>query len=279
MSTRPRARWRPRRIVRGTSLILSWCMIQTLAVGPVLGQQTAGEQASTPRIYSMEAGAGIGSYPEETAHSVFASLAVSRPFKDTWRFSASHDKRFGDAGIGIGAGYTYYWNSGYSLSAGLSTGTGEVIHPRYAIGITGGKDVLPGLLASLSYLRWQSRDRSRFDAFMIGATWYAADHWIIGGGGRAQLGQPGSEWSLSADFGLTYVVYLNTYVSAGFTISDVSYQLATSPPGTAVVEYSDSSYRLSVTKYINPTMGLSGLLEYSPFWDSTWLTLRFFKSL
>jgi YaiO family outer membrane protein len=216
-------------------------LIEAFAAGSANGQAVDEESVKTPRDYSIEAGVGLGSYPDEFAHSEFASLSVSRPFKDTWRFSASHDKRFGDSGIGVGAGYSYYWRSGYNLSVGVSTGTGEVIHPRYAVGITGGKNVLSNLSLSLSYLRWQARDDSRSDAFMIGATWYAAGHWIIGGGARANLGQPGSEWSFSADFGVTYAVYRNTYVSAGFTVADVAYQLATSPPGTAVIEYSDSS--------------------------------------
>lgn len=253
--------------------------IVLLTVRPAVGQDGSAAQRGTPRDYSIEAGVAIGSYPDETAHSEFASLAVSRPFKDTWRFSASHDKRFENSGIGLGAGYSRYWSSGYNISVGLSTGTSEGIHPRYAIGLTGGKNVLPNLLVSVSYLRWQSRIDSRSDGFMVGATWYALAHWIVGGGFRADLGQPGSQWSFSGDFGVTYAVYRNTYIGLGVTFADVAYLPALNPPGASVVEYSASSFRVSASKFINPTMGLSAMFDYSPFWDSTWLTFRFFKDL
>jgi YaiO family outer membrane protein len=256
--------------------LLSCALFGAGGVAPVYGQEAGAEQAKNPLTYSLELGLALGHYPDETGHSEFVSLSMSRPFKHLWRFFVSHDKRFGDSGLGLGASYSRYWSSGYNVSIGVSTGTSDALHPEYAVGVSAGKNVLSNLSLSLSYARWQSKDAAYSDAFMLGTIWYATDHWMIGSGARFDLSHPGEEWSRSGDLGITYFVYRQTYVEAGVTYADVAY-LPSLIHGSAVMEYTATSYRVSFARFLNPKMGFSVRFDYSPFWDSEWLTVKFFR--
>lgn len=240
-------------------------------------QETPASRADRPPpLYLVEGGLALASYSDEFAHSEFATLSISRPFSYQWRFSASLDHRFGDAGVGVGAAYTHYWSSGVFVSGGFSTGTGRSIHPEYQIGISAGKSVLAdkSLILSLSYLHTNMKGTNYAHGLGLGFTWYARGHWILGSWGRYDLSYPGSTTSLSGGLGVTYAVWRKIYMGAGIDYGNVAYTLA---PGRVLVEYSAAAYNVFFARYLTSTLGFSARLDYVTIYDGGGLTLRLFK--
>ncbi len=262
---------------RFAAALISCLLFAATGAEPLRSQETsAGEDDRPPLAYSVEGGLALASYYSDFAHSEFVTLSISRPYSYQWRFSASLDHRFDDAGLGVGGAYTRYWSSGLFVSGGLSTGTGKSIHPEYQIGIAAGRPVLAdkSMILSLSYLHTNSKGTNYAHGLGLGFTWYARGHWILGGWGRCDLSYPGATTSLSGGLGVTYAVWRQTYMGAGLDYGDVAYILA---PGRALVEYSAVAYNVFFARYLTPSLGFSARLDYATIYDGGGLTLRLFK--
>ncbi|UCC74808.1 MAG: YaiO family outer membrane beta-barrel protein [Gemmatimonadota bacterium] len=258
------------------TLILCLCFAATGAA-PLCSQETPAAQANrSPLSYSVEGGLALASYFDDFAHSQFVTLSISRPYSYQWRFSASLDHRFDDAGVAVGAAYTRYWSSGVFVSGGFSTGTGKSIHPEYQIGIAAGKPVLAdkSLILSLSYLHTNGKGANYAHGLGLGFTWYVRGHWILGSWGRYDLSYPGTTTSWSGGLGVTYAVWRKTYMGAGLDYGDVAYMLT---PGRALVEYSAAAYNVFFAQYLTSSLGFSARLDYATIYDGGGLTLRLFK--
>ena len=223
---------------------------------------------------SLEFGASLGRYDfdnssENSAYDAqFIRYARSRPAVDSWLVDAGRQHRFDQSSLDLGLGYTRYLGK-TGLSAGISGGTNKVLSHEYRIGL-GVSHPLAGFITRLDYTKSQSHGENRSDSWGLGVTrWFS--HWILGGGYRFDIGQPGSTESASYNFGITYYQWRRTYLGAGVQTGDVSYQLL--GPGVplssqVLIDYSAWSAHLSLMHFISDKSGFNLRYDHSRAQDN-----------
>ena len=254
------------------------------ALGAILAaQDEAGDSVIviTPLDKFTEIGGEYGKYTNGYGESnaQFLRMSLSKPYDYTWRVETGRVERFGDDGFGLGVSYTKYFNDGMSFLIGLSSGTGDYIFPEYRIDAALGRSFLQkdNLIATLGYTHEQSKGENRSDGVGLDLTWYLNDHWITGVFGRQVYGYPGSTTSTTGGAGLTYLIYRKFYLAGSVEYGDISYVLT--GPGSALVDYKSTMYKLYSTYYITPSLGLNLRLDYenTTFWELRGISLSVFK--
>lgn len=215
----------------------------------------AAQESQRPLNYTVSAGLSFAEFAHnQQGRAQFATLYVARPSTYRWTFGLSHASRFGDSGFGLGVGYMRLFRSGLTLSAGVNTGTGDFLYPKYQIGVSASKPILPrrNLIPSLSLSFRQSKnDLYRNTRLLLGFTWYAPGPWIAGGNVGHALGWPGSTHSWFGSLGLSYALWMRMSVGARIGYGDGSYMLV---PGDFVVDYAYWSYSAHFSKYLSPSL-------------------------
>jgi YaiO family outer membrane protein len=233
------------------------------------------------RRYTVDVGLSLGRYTENLGNSdaQFAALSLERPWLDRWRFDLGRAARFEDAGVGVGALYSRHLRRNTQVSGGFSSGTGDVIFPKWRVDLglrqTGLFD--NRMLFDLGYTHTQSKAENYSNALGGGVRWYTSSPWSFGLGGRVEWGQPGNTVSRSMNFGVDYGLYRKLYVGAGMEIGEVAYVLVAKD--LAFVDFSIRSYRLGSTWYVRDDRGLTVELNYldTEFYDQRSFTVRVFK--
>jgi YaiO family outer membrane protein len=275
------ASWNPRPVlpVRGRrSPSRAWVLAAVL-VGAILVPARARAQ-SPPRLHSVDAEVSYGRYTENLGHldGEFVRYRVSRPFVDSWRLELGHAARFGDSGLGIGGSYQRNLRRDTTVSAGLSTGGGDVIFPDVRIDLGAEHGLLNGdpLVASLGYTHIESKAVNSSDGFGLGLRYYRGG--FIGSVlGRLDIGQPGSTTTKLAQLGLIYGIYRRLYVGATYEFGDVSYVLV--GPSEALVGFGSRGWTVDGTLYVRRDWGIGArVTSYDTDVYDLWsVTLRVFK--
>ena len=257
---------------------LSSLLAAALLAAPVRAEEGgAAETPSNPFTYFAEAGFTTTNYFDDYAYSQHLSLGMSRPYRYDLRLSVSHDVRMGDDGIGVGLGYTRHGLEKFYVALGFATGTADVIHPEYMVGVTVGRPILPGdrVLAALSYLHTESKGAYYTETLGFGLTWYVDAHWIVGGFVRSDNTHPGDTYTWSGTFSLTYQVWGKTSVGAWIDYGDVSYEIM---PSRFLMEYETWGYNMAFTQNLRNDTGVSLRLGYSELYEGGGATLSLFRT-
>ena len=226
-----------------------------------------------PYRWSASAGAEIGRYTQGLGDSDAQSVAIGheRAWLDRWRVDLGRAARFGDEGIGLGVGYFRHLRRDTIVSAGLSTGTGDVIFPewRFDAGLrrTGLRD--GQILVDVGYTHVQSKAENSSDGFGAGLLWYLHAPWSVGVDGRVDIGHPGSELAHNFGASVNYGLYRKLYLSLRGEAGRVAYTLV--GPNDALVEYDSRGARASATWYVRDDRGVT--LEAS-ITDTDFFVLR-----
>ncbi len=244
--------------------------IAVLALG---GRPAHGERA-------LEVGLEHGDYSSglEDGDSQFASYTWTQGPAWTLRADVSHETRFDDEGFGLGFGAIRNLGT-VRVSAGLSSGTGDVIHPEYRFDVGAALDLpVEGLQASAGYTRLQSKDENSSDGFSAGLLYWYRGHWIFGAAGRYELGHPGDTSSSSADLSVTWFQWQRLYVGVGYRFGAVSYQLL--GPTTTLVDYDETDLYATVSWHLRRDVGFNARLDnvQNDVYDLTALRVSFFKT-
>lgn len=224
-----------------------------------VGLTLAATAQAQPYRWSASAGAEIGRYTQGLGDSDAQSIALTheRPWVDRWRVDLGRAARFGDEGIGLGFGYFRHLRRDTIVSAGLSTGTGDVIFPqwRFDAGLrrTGLRD--GRMLVDLGFTHVQSKAENSSDGFGAGLMWYLHDPWAVGLDGRVDIGHPGGELAHALGASVHYGLYRKLYLSLRGETGRVAYTLV--GPSDALVEYDSRAARASLTWYVREDRGVS----------------------
>jgi YaiO family outer membrane protein len=249
-----------------------WIVMTTVAAVALTGPTARCEQ-------TLEVGGEYGAYSGDLGHSdsQFASYIWAGGGPWILRVDASRESRFNDTGLGGGFNATRRLGR-TRLSAGLSGGTGDVIHPEYRFDL-GGLFELPveGMQATAGYTRLQSKGDNSSDGFAAGLLYWYRGHWILGATGRHEIGHPGETSSNSVDLSVTWFQWLRLYVGVGYRFGAVSYQLI--GPTTALVDYDETDLYATVSWHLRPDLGLNARLDVldNDVYDLTAARLSLFK--
>ncbi len=249
-----------------------WIVVTAIAAVALAGRAALCAQ-------TLEVGGEYGTYSGDIGHTVseFASFTWTQGSRWTLRADASHESRFDDDGFGFGFSGTRDFGRA-RLGAGLSSGTGDVIHPEYRFDLGGQFDLpVEGLQASAGYTRLQSKDENSSDGFTAGLLYWYGGHWIFGASGRHEIGHPGDTSSNSADLSVTWFQWLRLYVGVGYRFGAVSYQIL--GPSTTLVDYDETDFYGTVSWHLRPGLGLNGRLDVleNDVYDLTVFRLSLFK--
>ena len=108
----------------------------------------------TPYVRSAEIGAGISRYTDGLGqgNGEFLRVNLVKEKFHSWMFETGRQERFGESAWGLGVSHTRTVVDALSLTAGLSSGTGDYLFPEYRFdfSIDQGvlKDLNPFILAS-----------------------------------------------------------------------------------------------------------------------------------
>lgn len=243
-SFRPRIRTRRPRPTWTTTALL--CLVATSS------------QAQDVRE-SVLVGIDRGEYTEDlgSATSAFIAYTSERPLRDRWRFDLGVASRFEDTGVGIGASYSLHLNRNRVVTAGLSTGTGEVLMPdwRFDVGLRETGLLANRLIVDLGYTHIQSKAENSTDGIGAGLLYTLGRGFSAGVDGRVERGRPGptTGWSLAGS--LNYGIYRSFYASLRVETARIAYLLL--GPTDVEFEYDSRSVRTGVTWYVRPTRGVA----------------------
>jgi YaiO family outer membrane protein len=249
-----------------------WIVVTTIAAAALAGRTAHSEQ-------TLEVGGEYGTYTGEVGHTVseFASYTWPQGPRWTLRADASHESRFDDDGFGFG--FSAQRDLGkVRLGAGLSSGTGDVIHPEYRFDVGGQFDLpVQGMQATAGYTRLQSKGDNSSDGFSVGLLYWYGGHWIFGASGRHEIGHPGDTSSNSADLSVTWFQWLRVYVGVGYRFGAVSYLLL--GPSTTLVDYDETDLYATVSWHLRPDLGFNARFDVvnNDVYDLTAARLSLFK--
>ena len=212
--------------------------------------------------------------------SQFVRYSRTRPWLDSWRAEVGRQHRFGESSLDAGLSYTRFVRR-TSFTAGISTGTGDVLAPDYRLDL-GVMHPVHGFLVSLGYTRLVSKAENSSHGWSLGLTrWFG--HLIFSAGHRIDFGQPGDTESSSTSFGVTYYVWRKTYLGVGADVGEVSYQLVGEDvPVSAglLVDYDAWNWHATLSQYIDDRSGFNVRYDHGQAlrnWDIDGVTLSYFR--
>lgn len=242
---------------------------RTPAVAAVLAALALGA-AATPAAAQLpgwelgaEVGGSFGRYSDDLgdADAQFARLRAGRPWKEQWQFEVGRAARFNDQGIGLGMAYRRHLRRDTRWSVGASTGTGDVLFPRWRVdlGLDHGLLAQDRLIVAMGYMHAQSKAENSVDGFSTGLTLYGPRGWIASAFGRIDIGHPGQTTSRSGGFGLMWNQWRRWTIDSSYEAGDVSYVLVA--PGNALVNFQSQTWRVGASAYLGERWGISARYE------------------
>ncbi|MCP4573547.1 MAG: YaiO family outer membrane beta-barrel protein [bacterium] len=228
-----------------------------------------------PLDRSFNAGMGWGKYAGDSEPNNGQSMRVtwSRPARHAYSVDVGRQQRFGESSYGIGASYTHVLDAATSLTAGASTGTGDLL-PEYRLDVAATRGILGNVLtAGLSHEKTKTEYRNT--GVHLGASrWF--EHWILSAGGSVYYGSPGKTSSPSVTVGVTWYTWQRLYLGAGATWGRVNYAVG---PSVALVDYDSEGYTLGASYWLDGESGLGAGFSYgeSDFYTVRGYNLSYFR--
>lgn len=243
--------------------LLCVCLM-ALAPGPAHAQSTPGGQPMPPQPprpatvaidQAIEVGAGFGVFDSDLGQSndQFFRYRISRYDDFSLGLDVGREHRFEDTAIRGGVSFSKSIPGGPAFSIGWSTGSGDVLAPRYRVDV-GITQPVADVLVSVGYTRLQSKAENASDGYTIGVLRYF-DRWIVGGNARVDVGFPGRTLSSSVGGGVTWYRYKEIYIGGDVTWGDVSYILL--PDERAVVDYRSFGASASFSRWFDQRAGFN----------------------
>lgn len=253
----------------------------TWAAGLVLLVFAPSAASADDVVRSVQVGLDRGEYTEDlgSLNGALVAYTQERPWKDRWRFDVGYASRFGDEGVGIGASYGRHLGRSRVLSAGLSTGTGDVILPawRFDIGLRQTGLLDDRLLVDVGYTHFDTKEENSTDSVSGGLLLAVGGGFQVGLDGRLERGQPGDTTGHSIAGSLLYGIYRSFYANVRYEVGRVAYLLV--GPSDALVEFDSRGLRAGVTWYIERDRGVG--LEFNRLdtdaYDFTGVGVRAFR--
>lgn len=250
---------------------------ETLAVPSAPGGMPVQPDAPRSGASSAEFGGGWADYSGDLGESnnQYVRVALAGAGMNVWGFDLGRESRFGETSLGYGATFTRILSGGGRYSISASSGTGEILAPRYRLGVSLSGSAA-GLAVTAGYLRQVSKGRNFSDGFGLGLSRWSRS-WILSASVRHDIGRPGPTHSTEFGAGLTWYRHRRIYVGVNSEFGRVSYMLLGEED--VEVNFRSEGWSLGVTGWLTSHSGLNLRLNYgeTPFYQVRGATLGFFR--
>ena len=199
--------------------------------------------------------------------------------KNIWDAEVNGQHEFGDAGVYLGAGDTYNFNSDWygSLTAGSSVG--GFFWPRFrADGFINKKWLArKQLITTFGFGYNAAKDVHRDHSFFVGSTYYFTSPWIVEEGIRFNVSNPGSVFSPAAFVAVTQGRNLRHYVTVRGGFGTEAYQLV--GPTVSLSDFKSQTLTITWRQWVGENWGLNLVGDYyhSPFYQRGGTSIGFFR--
>ena len=210
------------------------------------------------------------------------SRAVVTEGKNIWNAEVNGQHEFGDAGVYLGAGDTYNFNSDWygSLTAGSSIG--GFFWPRFrADGFLNKKWMdRRQLITTFGFGYYAAKDPHRDHSFFLGSTYYSnysKKPWILEEGIRFNISNPGSVFSPAGFVAVTQGRNRQHYVTVRAGFGKEAYQLI--GPTASLTDFKSQTLTVTWRQWVGKNWGLNLVGDYyhSPFYHRGGTSFGFFK--
>jgi YaiO family outer membrane protein len=197
----------------------------------------------------------------------------------TWNGEVNGQYEFGDAGVYLGAGDSYNFNPEWYGSLAIGSSVGGFFWPRFrADGFINKKWMSrKQLITTIGLGYYAAKDVHRDHSFFAGSTYYFTKPWILEGGIRFNVSNPGSVFSPAAFIAVTQGRNQHHYIVVRSGFGKEAFQLI----GPTVVLSDFPSQTLTVTwrQWVSTNWGfnLVGDFYHSPFYMRAGASFGFFR--
>lgn len=207
------------------------------------------------------------------------SRAVVTKGKNIWNTEVNGQHEFGDAGVYLGAGDTYNFNSDWygSLTAGSSVG--GFFWPRFrADGFLNKKWLArKQLITTFGFGYYAAKDPHRDHSFFVGSTYYFEKPWIVEEGIRFNVSNPGSVFSPAGFVAVTQGRNRQHYLTVRAGFGKEAYQLI--GPTVDLTDFASQTLTVTWRQWVGKDWGVNLVGDYyhSPFYHRGGPSFGFFK--
>jgi YaiO family outer membrane protein len=189
--------------------------------------------------------------------------------KNIWNGEINGQHEFGAGGVYMAAGDTYNFNPDWYGSLTLGSSVGGFFWPRFRADAFVNRKLLSRkqLIATLGYGYYASKGVHRDQSVFLGTTYYFQKPWIIEGGIRFNVSNPGVAFSPAGFVAVTEGRNLHHYitVNAGFGVE--AYQIV--GPSTVLSRFQSQNLTVTWRQWTGKTWGFNFVADYyhSPFYQ------------
>jgi YaiO family outer membrane protein len=189
--------------------------------------------------------------------------------RNTVNAEVNGQHEFGDAGVYIAAGDTYTFNSDWYGSLTLGTSSGGFFWPRFrADAFLNRKwSERKQFITTFGFGHYMAKDVHRDSNFFIGGTYYFLKPWIIEGGVRLNMSNPGGVFSPSGFLAVTQGRNKDHYLTVNLGLGQEAYQLV--GPTTVLTRFPSQTSTITWRQWLGRNWGFNFVADYyhNPFYQ------------
>ncbi len=237
----------------------------------------ASAQTSSPPIpdhkLTGHVDAGVGRHlltdPEKDWWGAYLRGAVETDRANTWLGEVVYAERFGDTGTFFSVGNTHIFTEDWYSAVAVGGSSGGFFWPRFRIDAFFNRKWLEqrNLVTSLGVGYYDAKDVHHDYSLSLGATYYFEAPWIVEGGIRFNLSEPGSVKSTSQFIAVTYGRNKQHYVVGRYGFGREAYQVV--GPSEVITDFYSRVVSLTWRQWIGRDWGLNAMAEHyrNPFYE------------
>ncbi len=189
--------------------------------------------------------------------------------KNTWNGEINGQHEFGDAGVYMATGDTYNFNPDWYASLTLGSSVGGFFWPRFRGDAFVNRKWMSRkqLITTVGFGYYAAKDVHRDSSFFAGATYYFEKPWIIEGGVRFNVSNPGTVFSPAGFVAATQGRNEHRYLTLNAGFGQEAYQLV--GPAVVLTRFPSQTVTFTWRQWVGKQWGFNLVADYyhSPFYQ------------
>ncbi len=205
--------------------------------------------------------------------------AVDVKQRDIWTYEIVNQEKFRDHGVFFSVGDTHVFDEDWYGNLSLGTSAGGFFWPRFRADAFINRKWLAerSLITTLGVGYYDAKDVHYDLSGYLGAAYYFPAPWIVEGGLRYNVSQPGSVTSLSPFLAVTYGRNKAHYLTLRYSFGREAYQLV--GPSATIVDFHSQVVSFTWRQWLTRDWGFRVFAEHynNPFYERNGLEVGIFR--